>query len=75
MRSFGKSQGLSNEIVEAAIPVLNEKGYSPFVLQDKNLDIARIMELTGFSEGAVCGLRQFAGNWVERQEAKRARYN
>ena len=75
MRSFGKLHGLSDEIVESAFVALQEKEYSPFVLQDKDLDIARIRELTGLNEGAVLGLRQFAGSWVERQGAKRACYN
>ena len=75
MRSFGEFHGLSEETVESASTALKEKGYSPFVLQDKSLDIARIQELTGLNEGTVYGLRQFAGKWVEKQEAKRARLN
>ena len=75
MNSFGKFHGIPDAMVESAFVALKEKGYSPFVLQDKNLDVVRIGELTGLSEGAVLGLRQFAGNWVERQEVKRARYN
>jgi hypothetical protein len=75
MESFQKFYGLSDEETESAITALKEKGYTPFVLQDKSLDVGRIGELTGLNEGAVLGLRQFAGNWVERQEAKRTRYN
>jgi len=75
VQSFGRFHGLSNEVVESACRALQDKGYSPFVLKDKELNVARIEELTGLDEGAVLGLRQFAGDWVNRQEAKRARYN
>jgi hypothetical protein len=75
MDSFGKFHGLSNEAVKSAFTALHDKEYSPFVLGDKDLDIKRIRELTGLNEGTVLGLRQFAGEWVERQRAKRARYN
>lgn len=72
---FGKLHGLSDEMVEAAISALDKQGYSPFVLQDKNLDVTKIEQLMGFNEGVVCGLWQFAGNWVERQNAKCACYD
>ncbi|KAF9778377.1 hypothetical protein BJ322DRAFT_1114188 [Thelephora terrestris] len=75
MNSFGEFYRLSNGVVEAAFTALQDKGYSTFVLGDKDLDIKRIGELTGLSEGVVLGLRQFAGDWVERKQAKRGRYN
>jgi hypothetical protein len=75
MDSFGRFHGLSDEVVRSASKALQDEGYSPFVLRDKELNTARIRELTGLSEGAVLGLRQFAGEWVDRQRAKRARYD
>lgn len=75
IHAFGKFHGLSDEVIDSAFIALHGTGYSPFVLKDKELDVARIKELTGFNEGTVLGLRQFAGDWVERQGAKRARYN
>ena len=75
MHSFGQFHGLSDEVIKSALAALQDKGYSPFVLKDKDLDVARIRELTGLNEGAVLGLRQFAGDWVERQKVKHARYN
>jgi len=75
MHSFGQFHGLSDEIIGSAFVALQDKGYSPFVLKDKDLDVARIRELTGLNEGAVLGLRQFAGDWVERQKVKRTRYD
>lgn len=75
MRSFGKFHGLSNEEIEPASKALQDKGYSPFALKAKDLDVRRIGELTGLNEGRVLGLREFANDWVDRQTAKRARYN
>lgn len=75
VHSFGNFHGLSDEAINSAFTALHRMGYSPFVLGDKGLDVARIRELTGLNEGAVLGLRQFAGDWVERQKAKRTRYN
>jgi len=75
MHSFGEFHGLSNEAIDFAFTALHDAGYSPFVLKDKELDLTRIKELTDFSEGAVLGLRQFAGDWVERQKPKRCRYD
>ena len=75
MDSFGRFHGLSDEVVRSASKALQDEGYSPFVLRDKELNTAQIRELTGLSEGAVMGLQQFAGKWVDRQRAKRAHYD
>ena len=75
IRSFGQFHGLSDEEVESTSKALQDKGYSPFALKAKDLDVQRIGELTGLNEGRVLGLREFAVDWVDRQMAKRARYN
>ena len=75
IHSFGQFHRLPDEIVESAFAALQDKGYSPFVLKDKDLDIARVMELTNLNEGTILALRQFAGEWIERQKVKRARYD
>jgi hypothetical protein len=54
---------------------LQDEGYSPFILKDKELNTVPIRELTGLSEGAVLGPWQFAGEWVDRQRAKCACYD
>lgn len=71
--SFGEERGLPKSTIATAITALAEKSYSPHELGDAQLDINRISELTGLPEGVVVGLRNFAGEWVRRQTAKRSR--
>ena len=75
MPSFGQLHGLSDEEVESAFKALQDKGYSPFILKAKDLDVKWIGELTGLNEDTTLALREFAGDWVGRQTAKRARYD
>lgn len=73
LSSFCEKKGLSEDCATAAIAALDANGYSPYELDDEKLNIGRIRELTGFNEGQVIGLRKFAGEWIEQQDAKRAR--
>jgi hypothetical protein len=73
LNSFGEERGLPKDTISTAITALAEKSYTPHELGDARLDIDRVSELTRLPEGTVVGLRNFAGEWVRRQTAKRSR--
>ena len=71
--SFGEERGLPRDTITTAIATLAAKSYTPHELGNDRLDIDHISELTNLPEGVVVGLRNFAGEWVKRQTAKRSR--
>lgn len=75
LRSFGEDRGLTEDVVTATIATLDEVGYTPKELGDDRLNIGRIHELTRLPEGVILGMRNFAREWVQRQSAKRARFD
>lgn len=67
MDPFGKLCGPTDEVIRSTFMALQAKEHSPFVLCDKDLDIKRIGELTGFTKGTVLGPGQFSSDLVVRQ--------
>ncbi|KAF9034763.1 hypothetical protein BJ165DRAFT_1533815 [Panaeolus papilionaceus] len=73
--AFGRSKGISEEIIRNACLKLQLQHYSPESLSELSLSVERIQELTGFHEGEVYSLRQFARKWCGKVDAKRAKHS
>ncbi|KAJ7887771.1 hypothetical protein B0H13DRAFT_1888726 [Mycena leptocephala] len=73
MDAFRHAKNMPDTRIDNAKAQLRDVCYTPDILAESSLTLERLMELTGFAEGEVHGLKKFARQWTGKMEGKRAR--
>ncbi|KAJ6556130.1 hypothetical protein B0H19DRAFT_1376984 [Mycena capillaripes] len=75
MDAYRRAKNMPDTRIDNAKAQLRDVCYTPDILAESSVTLERLMELTGFAEGEVHGLKKFARQWTGRIEGKRARRN